>query len=245
MILTADGIAVDGPHGPLLRRTTVRVGSGEVALVSGAPGAGHTALALALAGRMRPIHGRVCLDGTDDPALLRRRVAVVDTPGISEPDPVLPLRAVVGEELAMAGRGTLPRSVVAWLDARGAAGFARTRFEDVPAPTRLALMLELAAMRPGVGVLVLTVPDRHGGSPQQWWPLVAEHAAAGRAVVVTCAQSSAELIGTLTARLGGDTDPAPPAAPGGTSGARHERGPTGTTVQALASHHDDSEGADR
>ncbi|MBW0101908.1 ATP-binding cassette domain-containing protein [Pseudonocardia sp. KRD291] len=208
MILTADGVAVDGPHGPLLETTTFGVGSGEIALVSGAPGAGHTALALALAGRMRPSRGRVRLDGADDPALLRRRVAVVDTPGISEPEPVLPLRAVVGEELAMAGRGTLPHSVVAWLDARGAAGLARTRFEDVPAPTRLALMLELAAMRPGVGVLVLTLPDRHGGSPQQWWPLVAEHAAGGRAVVVTCAQSSAELIGTPTARLGedGDTD---------------------------------------
>lgn len=236
MLLTASGVAVDGPHGPLLRPTSLRVNSGEVAMVSGAPGAGHTALALALAGRMRPARGTVEIDGDGRTSGLRRRVAVVDTPGVSEPDPVLPLRAVIGEELAMAGRGTRPRSVVEWLTARGAGGYARNRFEDVPAPTRLALMLELAAMRPGTEVLVLTLPDRHGGSPVHWWPLLTEHAAAGRIVVVTCTDSSAALIGTPTARLGGDDDgaaetaPPTPADPGG----RHGRGPTGTdTMQAV------------
>ncbi|MFP5020883.1 ATP-binding cassette domain-containing protein [Pseudonocardia phyllosphaerae] len=208
--LVADGVAVDGAHGPLLLPTSLRVRPGEVVLVAGTPGSGHTALALCLAGRMTPSHGTVTLDGDDDTRRLRRAVAVVDTPGVSEPDPVLPLRTVVGEELAMAGRGTLPRTVVGWLAARGAEQYATTRFEDVPAPTRLALTTELAASRPGVEALVLTAPDRHGGTPTTWWVVAAEHAAAGRAVVVTCTETSAALLGIPAVHLGGGSLPPPP-----------------------------------
>ncbi|MBC3194117.1 ATP-binding cassette domain-containing protein [Pseudonocardia sp. C8] len=200
--LVADGIAVDGTHGPLLTPTSLHAVPGQVLLVAGPPGSGHTALALCLAGRMIPTRGRVTLDGDDSPARLRRAVAVVDTPGVSEPDPVLPLRTVVGEELAMAGRGTLPRAVVAWLAERGAEQWARARFEDVPAPVRITLTIELAAARPGVEILVLTAPDRHGGTPVTWWQTALMHAAAGRTVVVTCTESSAALLGVPAVRLG-------------------------------------------
>ncbi|OLL75294.1 hypothetical protein Ae168Ps1_3695c [Pseudonocardia sp. Ae168_Ps1] len=201
--LVADDVAVDGAHGPLLGGTSLRATPGGVLLVAGTPGSGHTALALCLAGRMRPTRGRITLGGDDDPARLRRAVAVVDTPGVSEPEPVLPLRTVVGEELAMAGRGTRPRSVVAWLAARGAEQWARTRFEDVPAPVRIALTTELAASRPGTAALVLTAPDRHGGTPVTWWQVAAEHARAGLAVIVTCTDASAALLGVPAVRLGG------------------------------------------
>ncbi|MEJ8281977.1 hypothetical protein [Pseudonocardia spirodelae] len=201
--LVADGVAVDGTHGRLLAPTSLRAEPGSVLLVAGAPGSGHTALALALAGRMRPDGGGVTLDGDDDPRALRRAVAVVDTPGVSEPEPVLPLRTVVGEELAMAGRGTTPRAVAEWLTARGAQSWVRSRFEDVPAPVRIGLMTALAASRPGVRVLVLTAPDRHGGTPVTWWQVAAEHARAGFAVVVTCTEGSAALLGVPAVRLGG------------------------------------------
>ncbi|ANY06439.1 ATP-binding cassette domain-containing protein [Pseudonocardia sp. HH130630-07] len=201
--IVADGVSVRGAHGPLLEPTSLHAPRGRVVVVAGPPGSGHTALALCLAGRMRPSTGRVTLDGGDTADRLRRAVAVVDTPGVSEPEPVLPLRTVVGEELAMAGRGTLPRSVVAWLDERGAGQWARTRFEDVPAPVRITLMTGLAASRPGTEVLVLTAPDRHGGTPAAWWQVACEQAGAGLAVVVTCAESTAALLGVPVVRLGG------------------------------------------
>ncbi|WP_308817777.1 ATP-binding cassette domain-containing protein [Pseudonocardia alni] len=222
--LVAEGVAVDGTHGVLLAPTSLRAVPGSVLLVAGTPGSGHTALALALAGRMRPDHGTVTLDGDDDPRRLRRAVAVVDTPGVSEPEPVLPLRTVVGEELAMAGRGTTPRAVTEWLGARGAQSWVRSRFEDVPAPVRIGLMTALAASRPGVRVLVLTAPDRHGGTPVTWWQVASEHARAGFAVVVTCTEGSAALLGVPAVRLGGGDAGALPEPPG-----RHSRpeDPTG------------------
>ncbi|BBF99271.1 MULTISPECIES: ATP-binding cassette domain-containing protein [Pseudonocardia] len=220
--LVADGVTVDGPHGPLLATTSLRVTAGSILLVAGTPGSGHTALALCLAGRMRPTRGRVSFggDGADDPDRLRRAVAVVDTPGVSEPDPALPLRTVIGEELAMAGRRAWPRAVGEWLAGRGAEQWAGTRFEDVPAPTRIALMTELAAARPGIEAVVLTAPDRHGGTPVTWWQIAAGHAAAGLAVVVTCSETSAALLGVPPVLLGGG-HPDPALDPGG----RHTRPP--------------------
>src|SRR5690348_12514875 len=97
------GLAVDGRHGPLLEPTDLHVGPGGRLLVTGEPGHGHTAFALALAGRLAPTAGRVLIDGGADPADQQRAVALVDTPGVTEPDDVLPLSVVVGEGLAMAG----------------------------------------------------------------------------------------------------------------------------------------------
>src|SRR4051794_27544591 len=197
-----DAVAVNGAHAPLLRPTSLALCDGQVQLAVGPAGAGHTALALAAAGRIRPSSGRVLLDDAVAPAALRRTVAIVDAPGVSEPDGALPLATVVGEELAMArlraGRG----AVAEWLarpgaaGARGgagggaaggwraggdAAGHARTRYEDVPAPVRLRLMTELAAARPGVRALVLTAPDRHGIPPAVWWHIASTHAGHGLA----------------------------------------------------------------
>lgn len=113
-------IRVDGPHGVLLAPTSVEVVGGKVTVLARPPGAGHTVLSLVLSGRLRPDGGRVLLDGREDPAGLRRRVAPVDVPEVSEPDGALPLHAVVGEELAIAGRRAGRSHVRKWLEERGA-----------------------------------------------------------------------------------------------------------------------------
>ena len=116
---------------PLLEPTTLAVRSGERLLVAGEPGHGHTALALALAGRLKVDAGSVELDGERSGRRLRRAVALVDVPGVSEPDAVLPLRTVVAEELAMAGRSTRRGAVQAFLDERGMGHLAHAQLEAV------------------------------------------------------------------------------------------------------------------
>src|SRR5206468_12598875 len=118
--------------------------------VAGEPGHGHTALALVLAGRLKVDAGFVELDGERTGRRLRRAVALVDVPGVSEPDDVLPLRTVVAEELAMAGRSTRRGAVQAFLEERGLDRFAAHRLEAVPADVRTGLLTEIAALRPGV-----------------------------------------------------------------------------------------------
>lgn len=209
MEIQATQIGVHGPHGPLLRPTSLRIRTGELALVAGEPGTGHTALALALAGQLRPDSGTVLLDGKPGAAGLRRRVAVVDAPQVTEPDDGLKLAAVVGEELALTGAPAGRRAVAAWLTARDADRYATDRFRTLPPTVRTRVLAELAAARPGVELLILDSPDRHTDDAHSWWSVARTHAERGLAVVALCTHSSARLLDVTAAHLGKHDQPPP------------------------------------
>nr|WP_284289005.1 hypothetical protein [Angustibacter aerolatus] len=59
MRIACHDLTVRGAHGPMLQPTSLTATTGEVTLVAGQPGHGHTALALALAGRLVPAGGSV------------------------------------------------------------------------------------------------------------------------------------------------------------------------------------------
>jgi hypothetical protein len=200
----AQRVGVIGPHGPMLRPTTLRIAPGELVLVAGHPGTGHTALALLLSGRMRPTTGSVLLDGHEDLAALRKRVALVDAAEVNEPEAALTLSTIVGEELAMVGQRSGRKAVADWLTERGADEHANTRFEFVPPDVRCAVLLELAAARPGVEALVMDSPDRYHGTPEAWLALAREHVTPERSVVALCTTATARLLDVPAARLGQD-----------------------------------------
>jgi energy-coupling factor transporter ATP-binding protein EcfA2 len=209
MRIEAEQVAVDGPRGPLLAPTSLRVSPGQVALVRGEPGSGHTALGLALTGRLRPSGGSVTLDGRSHPGALRAVSALVDAPGVTEPDGSLRLADVVAEELALAGGRAGRRRVTAWLSERDADRHTRERLDDVPAAVRIRILTELAANRAPGRLLVLHTPDRHTGNTESWWPLALRHAERGHAVVVLSSTSSARLLAVRAARLGQLEQPEP------------------------------------
>lgn len=190
-VLEAVGVRVEARPVPLLEPTSLAVRTGQRLLVAGQPGHGHTALALALGGRLRVDAGYVELDGSRSGRLLRRAVALVDVPGVSEPDAILPLRTVVAEELAMADRPARHADVQAFLDERELGHLAQAQLDAVPPAARQRVLAEIAASRPGVVVLVLTVPDRFGGEARSWWELAGGLTSAGHAVVVTCTDATA------------------------------------------------------
>lgn len=207
MEIHAQRVGVIGPHGPMLRPTTLRIAPGELVLVAGHPGTGHTALALLLSGRMRPTTGSVLLDGHEDLAALRKRVALVDAAEVNEPEAALTLSTIVGEELAMVGQRSGRKAVADWLTERGADEHANTRFEFVPPDVRCAVLLELAAARPGVEALVMDSPDRYHGTPEAWLALAREHVTPERSVVALCTTATARLLDVPAARLGQDNNP--------------------------------------
>ncbi|HET9139750.1 ABC transporter ATP-binding protein [Actinophytocola sp.] len=209
MRIEAERVAVDGPRGPLLPATSLGVSPGQVALVRGEPGSGHTALGLALTGRLRPSAGTVTVGGRTDAGALRALSALVDAPGVTEPDGNLRLADVVAEELALAGGRASRRRARAWLTDRRADRHARDRLDDLPPAMRIRLLTELAAARPGNRLLVLHSPDRHTGNTEAWWPLALRHAERGHAVVVLSSTSSARLLAVRPARLGQLEQPAP------------------------------------
>jgi hypothetical protein len=217
MELKAHAISVRGPHASMLNATTVSVGDHQLVLLAGYPGPGHVAAALSLSGRLRPDGGDVKLDGQTDGGVLRRRVAVVDAPGITEPDDALPVKSIVGEELAIAGRKAGGKAVQAWLQEHGWHEYADKRFEHLPVAVRTCLLAELTVARPEVKVVILTMPDRHGGDPHEWYGLGRDLASRGYGVIITCADASARLLGVTAAQLGSVDPPEPvkvaPAAP--------------------------------
>ncbi|KID28095.1 hypothetical protein HQ32_04654 [Prauserella sp. Am3] len=143
------------------------------------------------------------------PAELRRRSAVVDSPGVSEPDEALPVRVVVGEELALAGAPASKADVARWLAEHDAAAFAGSRFEHLDAGLRIRLLTALAASRPGVELVVLDRPDRHTSDVDAWLDVARAHAERGLAVVVLTATAPDSALPATPARLGRLSQPDP------------------------------------
>jgi ABC-type taurine transport system ATPase subunit len=166
--LEARGIAVRNRHRTLLEPTSLVVRSGQMSVAYGDPGYGHTALALVLAGRLKPDRGSVTIGGIAAPKARQGTVALVDVPGVSEPDPRNKLSTIVGEELAMAGFSAQRAKVRSWLQEQGFGDFGKERMEDLPGAVRIAALARLAALRDDVAFAVMTLPELHGGLPE-WW----------------------------------------------------------------------------
>lgn len=198
-VLSAARVTVGGRPRAMLPPTDVELHTGEVRAVVGEPGHGHTALALVLAGRLRPDSGSVSLDRSVLERTRQSSVALVDVPGVSEPDELVPFGTVLGEELAMAGQPARRSAVRAW--APDLAPGRRT--EDVPAARRTELLLRAAALRSGVHFLVLTLPDRWGVTPAEWGPVADELARHGCGVLVTVGETSRHLLEVPHTDLGG------------------------------------------
>ncbi|QIG38923.1 hypothetical protein G5T42_05005 [Microbacterium sp. 4R-513] len=183
-----------GREGIALPATSVEFASGRAELVVAETEQRPTILGLIATGRMRPDSGSVTIDGRTDAAALRRRLALVDAPDVSEPAANVAVAGIVAEELMFAGRRSDPLAALRWLDEHGAQELTRVPIADVAPARRLRLLLELATLRRGVDGVVLVSPDRHGGDPREWWALAQEFAARGLAVLVVAGEAAASVL---------------------------------------------------
>jgi len=186
--------------------TTIGFESGRATLARAETEQRPTVLGLLASGRMRPDAGTVTIDGRADAAAIRRAVALVDAPAVSDPAPDVTVAGVAAEELMFAGVPSNPVSVARWLDDLGLRDVARLPIANVDPAVRIRLLTELAILRDGVEGLVLVSPDRHGGDPIEWWELARRLADRGFAVLVIAGDASAAAIGaaTMIARMHGD-----------------------------------------
>ncbi|MET4160001.1 hypothetical protein [Agromyces sp. PvR057] len=198
-----------GRKGQALPGTTIGFESGRATLARAETEQRPTVLGLMAAGRMRPDAGTVTIDGRADASAIRRRVALVDAPGVSDPAPDVTVAGVTAEELMFAGIPSHPVSVSNWLNDLGLAASARVPIANVDPRDRLRLLTELAILRDGVEGLVLVSPDRHGGDPIEWWDLARALADRGFAVLVIAGDASAAAIAanSMLARMQGDEEP--------------------------------------
>lgn len=199
MRITISAVA-KGRNDQALPPTTLSFASDEATLATVETEQRPTVLGLIASGRMKPDAGEVKLHPSlgsreADAASIRRRIALVDAIGVSQPDPAVSTAGVVAEELMFAGVFPRPRAAAQWLEEQGLAEIARVPFGDVEPADRLRILLELAVLRAEVEGLILVSPDRHGGEPAVWWGLAEEFAERGYAVLVIAGLASRTALG--------------------------------------------------
>ena len=209
-------LSVNGRRDELLHATSLQVRRGELLLVFGTRQDQRTALALALSGRLKPSGGHFEWDGKEWDGsskikTLRQASAVVDSPGVNEPEQHLSVRDLVTEDLALIPRhyrGSPPSR--AWLKVNRFEDIAGLWTEQLPAARRIELLTALALANPQTDLLVVDSPDRHG-DPGDWLPRLEELAFdAGRplAVVATVMSLPAGWTGPAAA-IGNAGSPSP------------------------------------
>jgi len=172
-----------GRHDEALPPTFLEYASGELSLAEVETAERPTVLGLIASGRMRPDRGEVLIDSRADAARIRREVALVDAPVVSEPPPGVTLASVVAEELMFAGRRASTAAALRQLAELGVTDDPRTRMADLAPATRIRVLAELALLRPGTHGLVVVSPDRHGGEPSTWGADLTRIAERGTAVL--------------------------------------------------------------
>ena len=195
-------LAINKGRIPIIEPTSLRIKQGDLTLIVGETEVSQVAFALSLAGRMKLSSGSVKIDNEENPELLQEMVALVDVPNISEPDDVMKLETIVGEELAIAGQKAMPKHARAFLQQNKISKYAKETFETLPNKIRYDVLMKLASIRPNTKVLLLVEPDRLGGKPEIWWRIAKKYNKLGFTVVVQCRESSARILGEEYFRLG-------------------------------------------
>lgn len=190
-MLSVQQLSVNGRRDPLLSATSLHAARGRLVLVTGARQEQRTALALTLSGRMKPSGGSVEWDGSARIKHLRAASAVVDSPGVNEPEQHLSVRDLVTEDLALIPRryrGALFSNP--WLKVNRFEDIAGLWAEQLDASRRVGLLTALALANPNTDLLVVDSPDRHSGRPTDWLPQLEQLANdAGRPLAVVATVS--------------------------------------------------------
>lgn len=183
-MLIAQDVAFDEHHFRLIEPTDFSAPEGQLSLLQASTALSRTSLALIASGRMKPDVGEVWYqDDAADPdqqviSPLRRRAALVDSPGITAPEHHMTVRQTVAESLALRpvytglpgepGRRRTRRSPMRsrqWLQRHSVDHLATQKVAALDAGTRLRLLIELAFADPAVRCAVIDSPDRHRIDP--------------------------------------------------------------------------------
>ncbi|MGN7202264.1 ABC transporter ATP-binding protein [Arthrobacter sp. SAFR-044] len=191
-MLSAHQLHAKGRRDPLLPPTSLTVARGQLLLVTGDRQDQRTALSLLLSGRMKAAGGQLSWDGASRTRQLRLAAALVDSPGVNEPEEHLSVRDLVTEDLALVPRryrGALLSGP--WLKVNRFEDIAGLWTEQLEPGRRLGLLTSLALANPRTDLLVVDSPDRHSPDELTWLPRLQELAYdAGRPLAVVAAVSA-------------------------------------------------------
>jgi len=200
MKITLDAVTIGTGLGAAVPPLTLTLSEGEPQVVAVETDERPLLVSMLIGGRFQQDAGRILIDGAEDAERLRRAVALVDTPFVAEPPAGISLAAVVAEEFSFSDRPTSARAVRAFLETHGLADYAKLPLRALPPIDRVRLFSELALLRPGVGALVVTSPERHGADPTGWYNELTAIASRGIAVVIVTDNTTRDILISLGAR---------------------------------------------
>ena len=210
-MLSAHQLDAKGRRDPLLPHTSLAVGRGELLLVTGERQDQRSALSLLLSGRMKATGGQLTWDNSPRTKQLRLAAALVDSPGVNEPEEHLSVRDLVTEDLALVPRryrGALLSGP--WLKVNRFEDIADLWTEQLEPGRRLELLTSLALASPRTDLLVVDSPDRHSADVRTWLPRLEELAYdAGRPLAVVAAVSAVPASWNGPVAVIGNEAPAP------------------------------------
>ena len=221
-MLSAHQLQAKGRRDPLLPATSLTAARGGLLLVAGDRQDQRTALSLLLSGRMKATGGgQLSWDDNPRTKQLRLAAALVDSPGVNEPEEHLSVRDLVTEDLALIPRryrgALLSRP---WLKVNRFEDIADLWTEQLEPRRRLELLTALALANPRTDLLVVDSPDRHSADELTWLPRLQELAYdAGRPLALVAAGSAGPAAGDGPGGPNGNeapepaTEPAPEPAP--------------------------------
>lgn len=200
MQITLDNAAIGRGLGAAVPELSLEVAPGAPTVIAVETDERPMLVSMLIGGRVKPDAGGVYIDGSEDLGQLRRRTALVDTPFVAEPSPGVSLATVVAEEFSFSGGVTSRSRVRTFLAEHGLSDYARVPIRALPAAHRVRVLSELALLRPIVDALVITSPERHGGSPAEWYEYLASVAERGILVVVVTDLATSDILTGLGAR---------------------------------------------
>jgi hypothetical protein len=201
MRVTLDGAAIGEGLGADVPPTSLIVDQGRPVAIAVEGDEQPLFVSMLLGGRLRSDTGRVLIDDRDELDELREATALVDTPWVAEPTAGIALRTIVMEEFAFAGLPSSRRAVTAELERHGLKQYGALPVRALPAADRIRLFSELAVLRPGVSMIVVTSPERHGAAADDWYPALAAIADRGVIVAIVTDVATAATLVSLGARV--------------------------------------------
>jgi hypothetical protein len=179
--------------------------TGELGIVATDNTQRAVAFSMLASGRLRHYDGVVSLnlgDGKQRESVfalyeIRQATAVPDMPKIGEPDGFLKLWRVLKEEFLFANKNVSKKDILDFITRETDDQFpnpANLKVKDLPNAMRLKIFTKLAAMRPNVKFIFVTLPEKYGGLPNVWFKEVKKLQTKDNAIILITSKVVVEVL---------------------------------------------------
>jgi hypothetical protein len=179
--------------------------TGEFSIIATDDTQKAVAFSMLATGRLREYKGTLSIvsdDGEECQSILglrqiRHMTAVPFVPKIGEPDEFLKAWRVLKEEFLFAGKSVSRTDILNYMSTvtgRDVNELKSARIRDLTKASRVKIFTELAAMRPGVNFIFVTLPERHGGLPHEWFEDLKELQSDENAIILLTTKMTVQLL---------------------------------------------------